>query len=169
MKWIVDGYNVIFSDSALSKVARNNIEAARDAIVSEIESCRRLTKDKLDLVFDGKHKTAVDRLSDNLTVSFSASGQTADDLIKDEIGRSTARRSLCIVTNDYAIIDYARGCGAIVMQSEEFLSLVRKFKSAHGGSRKLETEPTLDLDAEKPRVIGKVDQELLKLFKENKK
>jgi predicted RNA-binding protein with PIN domain len=169
MRWIIDGYNVIFSDARLSKLLRNDVEAARDELIVEIQSRRSLTNDKVTLVFDGRYRATTDRISDNLTISFSTKGQTADDLIKEEIGRSTTRRSLCVVTNDLAIIDYARVCGANVTKSEEFLLMVRKFLPSHKGSRNDGKEKKEDSDAEKPAVIGKPDQELLKLFKENKK
>ncbi|MFZ1082246.1 MAG: NYN domain-containing protein [Candidatus Kryptoniota bacterium] len=169
MKWIVDGYNVIFSDARLSKLLRNDIEAAREELILKIKSCNSLIADKVNLVFDGKYNATANKISDSLIISFSTKGQTADDFIKEQIERSARRRSLCIVSNDLAIIDYARICGANVVKSEEFLSMLGKLPPTSKSSRNARQEKANGSDIGKPIVNGKLDQELLKLFKENKK
>jgi len=179
VKWIVDGYNVIFSDRKLTKFFRNDTEVARLELLNEIQSYSGLMNNLVIIVFDGKYRTAADKVSDRLVVMFSEEGQTADELIKQEIASSTARRSLCIVSNDVAIIKYARICGVPsrnLLKSEEFLDTIRKATSKREGSRdtvyKRKKSRILKNDdslAEKPLPNGKTDQELLRLFKEKEK
>jgi predicted RNA-binding protein with PIN domain len=168
---IVDGYNVILSDSTLSKLLRNNVAAARDELIHRIRLCRRLARVKIEIIFDGKFRSPVELLSDKFIVKFSVEGETADDLIKEEIGKYNSRKSLCVVTNDQAIIRYAQICGANTMRSSEFLSFIRgtvpasKEIRVRGKTTKRTSDET---DIEKPSLTVDDDKELLKLFKGQK-
>ncbi len=140
MMWIVDGYNVIFSDTRLLKLSRNDMETARDELLREIQSGQRWLNGKATVVFDGKYRTTAEKISDNLSVSFSGTGQTADELMKKEVGNSTTRRSLGIVTNDLEIINYARICGVPrnnILKSEDFLTIIRNSVPGLKGSGRM--------------------------------
>lgn len=179
MMWIVDGYNVIFSDTRLLKLSRNDMETARDELLREIQSGQRWLNGKATVVFDGKYRTTAEKISDNLSVSFSGTGQTADELMKKEVGNSTTRRSLGIVTNDLEIINYARICGVPrnnILKSEDFLTIIRNSVPGLKGSgrmtqsnRSSRTREDRNWASEKPATINNNDKELLRLFKENKR
>ena len=161
MRWIVDGYNVILADNRLAKLLRNDSETARAEFLSEIQRSGKLGKQKVTVVFDGKFSSSAERITNNIDVRFSARVQTADDLIKIEVGTSAKRRSLSIVTNDHAIINYARECGANVGKSQDFLLMVRRAN--------VTTQAGKISVVEKPEPTGNPDPELLKLFSEKKK
>ena len=161
MRWIVDGYNVILADNRLAKLLRNDSETARAEFLSEIQRSGKLGKQKVTVVFDGKFSSSAERIANNIDVRFSARGETADDLIKIEVGTSAKRRSLSIVTNDHAIINYARECGANVVKSQDFLLMVR--------GANVTTQAGKISVVEKPEPTGNPDPELLKLFSEKKK
>jgi len=179
VRWIIDGYNVIFADARIFKILRNNIETARCELLREIQRSTSLAGDKITIVFDGKYNSTSDKTSGDLVVTFSAEGQTADELIKNQIADSTVRSSLRVVTNDLAIIDFARICGvprSNIIKSEEFLERIRSLAPTQKApqhttmkSRKPRAPRSYDSTAEKPMSLGKPDPELLRLFKENRK
>lgn len=160
MRWIIDGYNVILADLRLSKLLRNDPEAARNELSREIQHSGKLQGQKVTIIFDGKYTASTERITENLEIKFSAPRETADDLIKKEIGDQLKRRSLLVVGNDHAIINYARECGAKVVKSEDFLSRIREPKSTNN--------TTGELFAEKPVAADKPDLELLRLFRGKK-
>lgn len=155
MFWLVDGYNVALSDSKLSRMLRNDNEAGRRQLLFEVAGSRRFSRQNVTIVFDGRFASSSERETPRLLVKFTSRGETADDLIKREIGDSKKRRSLTVVTNDRSILAYARECGAKTLGSAEFLSMVREKTPGRKNS-----EPF----SEKPEPAGKPDPELLKLF-----
>jgi predicted RNA-binding protein with PIN domain len=156
MRWLVDGYNVILSDEKLAKMLRNENEAGRGELISEIANSLRFKGDQVTLFFDGRFGASSSRESTTLVVRFTARGETADDVIKREIGKSSRRRSLFVVSNDHSIVNYARECGATAVSSAEFLAKVRKSRTSN--------EREGNTASEKPESNGRPDPELLKLF-----
>ncbi|HUI29844.1 MAG TPA: NYN domain-containing protein [Candidatus Acidoferrales bacterium] len=157
MKWILDGYNVILADHKLAAMARNSIEGSRRELIQEIAFSGKFRGDRIVLVFDGRSGGAVEKITPNFEIRFSASHETADELIKKIVGNHEKRSSITVVSNDRSIINYAKECGAKVIGSKDFLSFMR--------CRRRERE-TIEHLSEKP--TPKFDPELLKLFKENK-
>ncbi len=132
----------------------------RHELALEILRSARLSKDDINLVFDGRFAPSASREGPRLVVRFTSGGETADEWIKREIGNSTKRRSLTVVSNDLSILAFAKECGAATMKSGEFLSMVRTL-NARG-------KDTVS-DDEKPASAGKLDEELLYLFKGKRK
>lgn len=155
MRWLIDGYNVILTDPRLAKMLRNDNEQGRHELISRILATRRLNKDDITVVFDGRYAASSSREGNRLLIRFTARGETADDFIKREVGKSQRRRSLVVVSNDRSILAYARECGAGIMGSGEFLAMTRERKQHPSHSYASD---------EKPDPPGKPDPELLKLF-----
>lgn len=132
---IVDGYNVIHASEELSKLADKNLEAARERLVAILtDYCARQDCD-LELVFDAARTSSgvsTEQRPGGLTVTFTASGQTADSYIEslaysvaDTQGlRSTV--SAVVVTGDYNEQKIAGGAGLLLKSSREFLADVRE-------------------------------------------
>ncbi len=161
MHWIVDGYNVILSDRMLAKLFKASNELGREDLINTIMHSDMPKGERVTIVFDGKFASSEERVGSNVRVKFTSTGETADDVIKGEIARSTRRRSLRIVSDDNSISTYARECGAVAVGSKDFLSMLR--------GRGQGTDPATDLVDEKPAAGGSLDTELLKLFREEKK
>lgn len=158
MHWIIDGYNLILTDRKLAKVARNNLEAARDGLFLEITLSSRLKGEDVFLVFDGRSGNPNMKAASGVQVIFSQHPESADDIIKGMIGNYRKRRSILVVSNDRSIANYAKECGARVVGSKDFLSMIR-------AKRERNEEKSI---SEKPPLPSKPDPELLKLFKEEK-
>ncbi len=156
MIWIVDGYNVIFSDKILTKLVRGNNETGRQELIRRILQSTEFKGDKVVVVFDGKYGPSNEKPAANVYVRFSPARETADDMIKREIAQSTRRRSLRIVSSDTSIADFARECGAVALDSSDFLSLLKRPANRR--------EHDSGMGSEKPNVGTALDTELLKLF-----
>ncbi len=155
MVWLVDGYNVILSDERLAKLLRNDSETGRRELLLEITNSRRFSKENITVIFDGRFAASASKVSLKLLVKFTSSGETADDSIKREVGRSTRRHGLTVVTNDRSILAYAKECGANTLGCAEFLAILR---------RKEHMAKETAIAAEKPESSGRPDPDLLKLF-----
>ena len=127
-KIVVDGYNVIYADDALRKIAKSDIERSRRKLVSMVAAYLKEKDLQVTLVFDGRggmtDATAV--IPGRLQVVYSARYQTADELIVSMIAGSPNPRSHIVVTSDRAHIRPAVAeVGCAVIESKEFLARLR--------------------------------------------
>jgi len=143
-KIVVDGYNVIFADDALRKIARGDIERSRRKLVSMVAAYLKEKDLRVTLVFDGRGgmTDAEAVIPGKLQVVYSARYQSADELIVSMIAGSPNPRSHIVVTSDRAHIRPAVAeIGCAVIESKEFLARLR------GGPVKTPVSE----DGEKPR------------------
>jgi predicted RNA-binding protein with PIN domain len=82
-----------------------------------------------ELVFDGNPEATPTDMTVNpkFTIHFPGEGRSADDVIKDMIGRQTDRRRFFVVSSDRAIRDLARRKGFESLTSDVF---ARELKAA---------------------------------------
>lgn len=122
---IVDGYNVIRADPRLLSLERVSLEHARDVLVRTLAGSPRLANDEVTVVFDGgrgtrAHVHAMRR--GRIHLLYSASGQTADEVIVQQ-ARSLARSgTVVVVSNDVAVREGCRMEGCAVSGSENLLA-----------------------------------------------
>jgi predicted RNA-binding protein with PIN domain len=115
---IVDGYNVIYADDALRKVALGDMERARRDFVSRIEAYVADKSLRVTVVFDGKGglTDAETIVPGKLQVIFTPRHETADDVIVSMVKNSENPRSHLVVSSDRMHIRPAvseLGCRAI--------------------------------------------------------
>ena len=143
-KIIVDGYNVIYTDDHLRKIACRDIERARREFLELLTSYANAKRVQVTVVFDGRGALADGEtiVPGKLQVVYSARGETADDLIIMTLKRSQTPQAYLVVTSDRThIVPVARGFGCDVLGSRRFLERLRP-----GG-----TAPTRTKE-EKPRA-----------------
>lgn len=118
---LVDGYNV-------AKLAwpRLDLEGQRVVLLDAIENLVKRFGSDITVVFDGADVAgaAADRRR-VVRVVFSPAGITADDVIRDEVGRLPASRQVVVVTNDQEIVTDVRSMGANTMSSDQLAALMR--------------------------------------------
>ncbi|GEM_PF-959577 len=111
---VVDGYNVIRRDPALSRLlaGTGGLERAREGLLIRLAGSARLQRDELTVVFDaanvpGRSSDSIERRSPRLRVVYSASGQIADEVIKriaaDLLADGNRQLGLVVVTADNEI------------------------------------------------------------------
>jgi len=162
-KIIVDGYNVIHADPDLRQAVARSIEAARMGLIGRLSEYVEAKRVQITVVFDG-----AGFLSDGdapvpgrLQVLYSASGETADDVIVKLLHGHANPREYIVVTSDMADIGRSvRAIGVTVMPSSDFLQRIapREEPPKEGGEPERGSEST-DVDYWLERFERRVDDD----------
>lgn len=144
---IVDGYNVIYADDALRRVALGDMERARRNFVSRIEAYIGDKSLRVTVVFDGRGGLANTEtvVPGKLEVVFTPGHQTADDWIVTRVRDSENPRAHLVVSSDRMHIRPAvaeLGCPAI--GAKAFLERITGRPSADGGDGETKPRPGQD-------------------------
>lgn len=119
---IVDGYNVIFAWEELSKLASENLDAARHILMDVLSNYRGYTKCELVLVFDGyKVKGNYGEKSDyhGIHVAYTKENETGDMYIEKLIQDIGKNYNVKVATSDNLIQVAAVRSGVLRMSSNE--------------------------------------------------
>ncbi len=135
---IVDGYNVIFAWEDLKSLADINIDSAKDKLISILSNHYGITGIKIILVFDGykvKGNTGSEVTTENITVTHTKEGQTADIYIENYTNTYADKYNITVVSSDNLIKQITSGHNCNVMSSKdlkEHISLVlNKFRDEY--------------------------------------
>lgn len=117
-KIVVDGYNVIYADDTLRKIALRDMKKARRGFLARIEAYVRDKSLHVTVVFDGKGGLTDSEtvIPGKLQVIYSAGRETADDVIVSMVAGSENPRSYLVVSSDRTHIRpavAALGCRSI--------------------------------------------------------
>ncbi len=128
--YIIDGYNVIHAIPALRNVLLRDAAQARESLIEHVARLTRRKKFRGTIVFDGE-RPAGDFTASRapIHVVYSAP-QTADDKIKDIIGRTENRSWLVIISSDHEILNFARVCACTTHTSKHFANLLFETETA---------------------------------------
>ena len=118
LHFILDGYNIIKNNDALAELS---LEVGRRKLVTLLETRRPQgsAQNKVTVVFDGQPGVGPFQNPGPVKVIFSC-GQSADEKIKQMVGRSESRKAIVVVTDDRAIQYYVRSLGAGILGVREF-------------------------------------------------
>jgi hypothetical protein len=134
---IIDGYNLIRNSAALTVLDRQDIQLGREALVDMLAAYRSVKHHKITVVFDGTDAPVYSQSHDRvkgITVRFSRSGETADEVIKRMAAHD--REKALIVSSDREIVTAAAACRATTISSSEFeQKLLMAGADGSGGSR----------------------------------
>jgi predicted RNA-binding protein with PIN domain len=126
-KILLDGYNVVYADSDLTRYAEKDLKRSRLELLERLKLYLQNKAVRMTVVFDGQGgMTDVEIiLPSKLQVMYSTFGQTADELIMTSLRTAANPREYIVITSDAADIGRAaRSLGAKVVSSEEFLQLI---------------------------------------------
>lgn len=138
-KIIVDGYNVIFSVSALRSLVENSLEEARDRLLNQVRSYVIRRNVYVTIVFDGTQPPFSGPEPDygsRLSVIFSRSPFKADPMIKELIRREGGKNALSVVTEDNDILRYAKDHKTKGLSPERFFDRISVRTEARQLSKK---------------------------------
>lgn len=150
---LVDGYNVIFSDAELKKIARDDMAAARDALLDLLHGNQAYRQCEMIVVFDA-YKVGDDRIKSyqehHLHIVFTKRKQTADNYIEAATHRLAKEFRVSVVTSDglEQVIVIAQGANRI--SSHEFIQQARKtnqheLSNYHANAPRFRHEPLAEL------------------------
>ena len=125
---IVDGYNMIFAWEELAELAKDDISAARDRLISLLSDYASLRGTEVMLVFDGykvKENPGLGTSEGSIKVAYTKEGETADAYIERmarEIGKNYSVR---VASSDGMVQLFALRLGLLRMSAPELLAEVQ--------------------------------------------
>lgn len=126
---LVDGYNVIFSWEHLKKLSQDNIEGARNALISTLCNYQGYKKCEVILVFDAYkvkgNAREVEKIN-NINIVYTKEAETADMYIEKVSHRLAKNHNVRVVTSDALEQLIILGGGALRVSSREFLYEIRQ-------------------------------------------
>ena len=118
---IVDGYNLIRTSYALSRQEKKSLEEGRKALLARLAAYKKVRRLPITIVFDagnGFHLSEKRENIEGLKVIYSASGQTADEVIA-RLARQKSEQAM-VVTSDRELALLVESSGATAVNSEDF-------------------------------------------------
>ena len=122
---IVDGYNVIFAWEELTALAKTNLDAAKDKLISLLSNYQGITGIKTLIVFDGykvKGSHGSTAVQEDIEIVHTKENQTADQFIEAYTHENEEKYQMTVATSDGLIQTITRGAGCQIISSREFYS-----------------------------------------------
>lgn len=113
--FIIDGNNLIGKMQALK--SKDKI-SERENLAFILERYFSKKKIKVSLHFDGHQNLSIKVTGIKI---FYSGSRTADEMIKQEIERSSSRKNTTLISSDNNLREFARVCSCSVVSSEEFV------------------------------------------------
>jgi len=139
MAYLIDGNNL------LGRLAAHELRdrAGRDGLVVRLLAFQRVTRTRIQLVFDGRpaDEQILVLVNAKFTIRYPDQGQSADDVIKDIIERQTDKRRFFVVSSDRDIRDFARKHGVLSITSDDFAGQLKAALKERKKQRELEKRP----------------------------
>ena len=122
---IVDGYNVIFAWEELTTLAKTNLDAAKDKLISLLSNYQGITGIKTLIVFDGykvKGNHGSTAVQEDIEIVHTKENQTADQFIEAYTHENEEKYQMTVATSDGLIQTITRGAGCQIISSRELYS-----------------------------------------------
>jgi len=126
---IVDGYNIIFAWKALNRLAADNIDSARDALMDILSNYQGTRSGKLIVVFDAYKvpgRKGESSSYHNIEVVYTGEGETADKYIERIVNEKGRTHNIRVATSDALEQTIVLGNGAARMPAPELLEEITK-------------------------------------------
>lgn len=160
---LVDGYNVIFANDELSKLANDDLYAARQKLTDMLDEYKSLKNAEIMLVFDG-YKTGNTDTSyekwNSITVVYTKHAQTADSFIENFAHVNAKEYHITVATSDGLEQIIIRGEGCALVSSRELIQIMEAARSELRESSYLNNEMKLG-----NTVIKETQKDLETFFK----
>jgi len=129
MPYLIDGYNVIYSDDELAQLMKDGqLEQAREKLMRLLVQFKAVTGGKVSVVFDGSSPyggiSSDARMG--IRMIFSRKPEKADDIIMEEIFRESNPAQLIVVSSDREIQKEALEFRAQTLDAHSFLNLMER-------------------------------------------
>ena len=125
----MDGYNVIFAWENLNELAKTNLDAAKDLLVSILSNYQGITGIQTLLVFDGykvKGNHGSQSEQEGIQIVHTKENQTADQFIESYTHENNRCYDMTVVTSDGLIQTITRGAGCHILSSRELYTRIEQ-------------------------------------------
>lgn len=121
---LVDGYNIIFADSELKKVAGENLDSARSILISKMCNYKAVRGCEVIVVFDaykvsGSHRE-IEKVND-IHVVYTKEAETADAYIEKTTHELSKNNKVEVASSDNLEQIIILGSGALRISADTFL------------------------------------------------
>jgi predicted RNA-binding protein with PIN domain len=115
--YIIDGNNLIGKIKTLNQIHKKNKKQSAEKLAFLIARFFHMKKVSASLHFDGFQADIVKVTGIKI---FYSGGVTADEKIKNEIGKSKNPKNIILITSDSNLAEFGRVCSCQVIKSEAF-------------------------------------------------
>jgi len=143
MNYIIDGFNLAFKIVGIAPTLRNGqTDLAIKQLTQFVKSKLKSNKGKIIIVFDGRdlHRQTIPSIP-GIKLLFSQKPQTADDIIRDFIRKTTNIENWFVVSSDNEIRFTAQDHGAKALKSTDFLKQTFAQKKIENQMSQKKTNP----------------------------
>jgi len=134
-QYIIDGNNLIGKLPSLKMSQIKDKQGSREKLAFMIDNYFSQKNAKVFLHFDGHPKESI-RIN-NASIIYSEN-LSADNKIKNQVGKSKNPRNIIVVTSDNNLTEYARVCSSTVIKCEEFVKDILHQKDSDEEKRRIE-------------------------------
>ncbi|OLS08696.1 hypothetical protein AUK68_02015 [Staphylococcus epidermidis] len=158
---IIDGYNMIGQSPTLSKIAKENLEEAREQLIDAIANYNAVIADEIVCVFDAYEQSGIEReyMYHGVKTVFTKEKETADSFIERYVYELYDKYTthITVVTSDMSEQHAIFGSGAYRVSSREMWRDLRENQITV--SKSLE-----DITETKPRTRIPLSEDILAEF-----
>lgn len=119
---LVDGYNIIFAWKNLNKLAKDNLELARDKLIHILKNYQGVKNINIILVFDAYlvkgSKGSIEK-NDNISIVYTKEAETADNYIEKTATALSKEYKVRVATSDYLEQVIIIGRGAVRISAND--------------------------------------------------
>ena len=134
-QYIIDGNNLIGKLPSLKMSQIKDKQGSREKLAYMIDNYFSQKNAKVYLHFDGHPKEPI--IINNASIIYSEN-LSADDKIKNQVGKSKNPRNIIVVTSDNSLAEYSRVCSSTVIKCEEFTKDILHQKDSDEEKRRIE-------------------------------
>ena len=134
-QYIIDGNNLIGKLASLKILQKKDKQGSREKLAFMIDNYFSQRNAKVFLHFDGHPKEPI-RIN-NASIIYSEN-LSADEKIKNQVGKSKNPRNIIVVTSDNNLTEYARVCSSTVIKCEEFAKDILHQQDSDEEKRRIE-------------------------------
>lgn len=129
--YLIDGNNLLGKLSVRDKSFLPENPSSRELLVLKLSGYFQDKKDEVILFFDGYEN---DRIRGGKIRIMYSNKRPADLLIREKIEHTKNRKTLCVVSSDNEIRNFAKVCSCRVIKSEEFAATLSSGKKSSNAS-----------------------------------
>ncbi len=155
MEIIIDGYNVIGSDTGLT----GNLEQKRNVLVQQLVNYHKNNGHGLTVVFDGWQSGSINEVEqkrDGVSIVYSRLGEKADSVIV-RIARKQGTGCV-VVTSDREVRNAVERFGAVALYASEFRAMLRHLAQSFDDDEEPDYPQRETLKKGNPRRLSKKER-----------
>ena len=166
MKYLIDGYNLIFRSTS----SKSSLQKRREALINEFNNLISELKLNVTVVFDAPAGDWHDLTRGHvqaLEVIYTAKKQSADEYILQEISYCRNASLITVITSDRSLANQCKALGAHVKSIESFLKWIaqKKAKKKAKKSEYAQERAFQDSEINITRLLLIFEKKLLDLFR----